>query len=312
MQILVCPDCRTRLASNARFCLYCGTRLEARARQPTSLVERLAMALGPDYTVLGELGRGGFAVVYAVRDTRLGRYLAVKVMRPEFVAAPTVRERFLREARFVAQLDHPNILRVVFAGEGAGLSYFAMHRVRGESLRERLDRERPLPVAEAVRIFVGVARGLAYAHAHGVVHRDVKPGNVMLTADGRVLLLDFGIAKGLAADSASLSLTGAVIGTPEYMSPEQASGNRGVDHRSDLYSLGVVTFEALTGTLPFEGDTFGAVLARQISEPAPDLRTRRPDIPDQVALAIARCLVKDPSGRWQSAAEAADALQAPV
>ena len=309
MPVLVCPDCRTRLAPDARFCMYCGTKLEERARRPKSLVERLAMALGPDYTVLGELGRGGFAVVYSVRDNRLGRYLAVKVMRPEFVAAPTVRERFLREARFVAQLDHPNVLKVVFAGEGAGLSYFAMHRVRGESLLTRLAQGRPLPVAEVVSLFGDLARGLAYAHGHGVVHRDVKPANVMLTPEGKALLLDFGIAKGLAADGSSLSLTGAVIGTPEYMSPEQASGSHRVDHRADIYSLGVLTFQAVTGSLPFEGDTFGAVLARQIREPAPDVRARRAAVPAPLAAVIARCLVKDPSGRWQSADDAADALR---
>ena len=310
MLVLVCPDCQTRLAPDARFCIYCGTKLEERARRPTSLVERLTMALGPDYTVLGELGRGGFAVVYSVRDNRLSRYLAVKVMRPEFVAAPTVRERFLREARFVAQLDHPNILKVVFAGEGAGLSYFAMHRVQGDSLQTRLADRGRLPIADVVRLFGDVARGLAYAHSHGVVHRDVKPANVMLTPEGRALLLDFGIAKGLAADGSSLSLTGAVIGTPEYMSPEQASGGHGVDHRADVYSLGIVTFQAVTGALPFEGDTFGTVLARQVSEPAPDVRTRRAEVPDLLAQVIARCLVKDPSGRWQSADEAARAVAA--
>lgn len=205
MLALVCQDCRTRLAPDARFCMYCGTKLEEQARRPTSLAERLAAALGPDYTVLGELGRGGFAVVYAVRDNRLDRHLAVKVMRPEFVAASTVRERFLREARFVVQLDHPNILKVLFAGEGAGVSYFAMPRVRGDSLEARLGCAPPLPIADAVRVLVGVARGLAYAHDHGVVHRDVKPANVMLTpAPARqVLLLDFGIAKGLAPTEAA-------------------------------------------------------------------------------------------------------------
>lgn len=303
----VCPDCNTRIAPDARFCMYCGTRIEGQARRPTALVERLALALGPDYTVLGELGRGGFAVVYSVRDTRLNRYLAVKVMRPEFVAAPTIRERFLREARFVAQLDHPNILRVVFAGEGAGLSYFAMPRVKGDSLQVLVNQERRLPVDRVRRLFCDLARGLGYAHEHGVVHRDVKPANVMVDRDGKALLLDFGIAKGLSADGSTLSMTGAVIGTPEYMSPEQASGGSGIDHRSDIYSLGIVAFEAVAGRLPFEGDNFREVMARQIAEPAPDVRTLRSDVPETLATVIARCLVKDPTGRWQTAQEAADA-----
>src|SRR3990172_8345869 len=174
-----CGSCNQPVPPGARFCPGCGSPLAQTPRWDAPVPERLGQALGPQYSVMGELGRGGFAVVYSVRDSRLSRYLAVKVMRPDLVAAPAVVSRFHREARLVAQLEHPNILPVTFAGEGAGLVYYAMPRVKGVTLRDHLRTESKLPVGLAAHIFTEIARGLHHAHQHGVIHRDVKPANIM-------------------------------------------------------------------------------------------------------------------------------------
>jgi len=258
---------------------------------------------------MGELGRGGFAVVYSVRDSRLSRYLAVKVMRPDLVAAPAVVSRFHREARLVAQLEHPNILPVTFAGEGAGLVYYAMPRVKGVTLRDHLRTESKLPVGLAAHIFTEIARGLHHAHQHGVIHRDVKPANIMLEHSGKVLLLDFGIAKALSGDGGSTTTTGLVIGSAEYMAPEQAAGSRQLDARSDVYALGVVGFEMLTGRVPFSGDGVQQLVVKQAVESAPDIRTVRPDVPTQLAGAVNRCLMRDPAARWPTAEAAGRAVE---
>jgi serine/threonine protein kinase len=270
--------------------------------------ERLSRALGAEYSVVGELGRGGFAVVYSVRDQRLNRYLAVKVMRPDLVASTQALRQFRREARIAASLDHPNILPVSFAGEGAGLAYYAMPRVRGQTLRERLRQDGPLPVVEALRVFTEVGRGLQYAHEQGVVHRDVKPANIMLEQTGKVLVLDFGIAKALAVGGGSLSLSGVVIGSIEYMSPEQAHGSRGLDRRSDLYSLGVVAFEMLAGQTPYHLSGRRDVPRGQEAAPPPDVRRWRSETPAALARSIARCLAADREARWPTAADAVAAV----
>jgi serine/threonine-protein kinase len=300
-----CPGCGAAAAADARFCAQCGTRLTPVLRWDAPVPQRLAQALGSEHTVVGELGRGGFAVVYSVRDLRLNRYLAVKVMRPDLVASPQAVERFRREARIAAGLDHPSILAVSFAGEGAGLVYYAMPRVRGQTLRERLRQDGPLPLADARRIFAEVGRGLHYAHEHGVVHRDVKPANIMLEHTGRVLVLDFGIAKALSADGSTLTASGLVIGSAEYMSPEQAEGSKDIDRRSDIYSLGVVGYEMLVGQTPFGGDDLARMLAkRRAGVPPPDVRGKRADTPPEFARTIARCMLPDRDARWPTAAEA--------
>ena len=297
------------MPGGARFCPACGHQLVQPLRWDAPVPDRLAQALGPQYSVMGELGRGGFAVVYSVRDMRLSRYLAVKVMRPDLFAAPDVVERFRREARLVAHLDHPNILPVSFAGEAEGLVYYAMPRVKGTTLRDHLRTERQLPVGLAKHIFTEVAKGLHHAHAHAVVHRDVKPANIMLEQTGKVLLLDFGIAKALSADGASTTTTGMVIGSAEYMAPEQAAGSRDLDARSDIYGLGVVGWEMLAGRVPFPGDGVQQLVVKQGVERAPDVRTARPDVPQPVAEAINQCLMRDPAARWPSAEAAAAAAQ---
>lgn len=299
-----CPHCGLDVRPEDRFCAQCGARLTPEARWDAPVPERLARALGVDYSVVGELGRGGFAVVYSVRDLRLNRYLAVKVMRPDLVASPQALERFRREARIAAGLDHPNILPVSFAGEAAGLVYYAMPRVRGQTLRERLRQDGSLPVGEALRIFAGVGQGLQYAHDQGVVHRDVKPANIMLEHTGKVLILDFGIAKALSADGGHLSISGAVIGSAEYMSPEQAGGSRNLDRRTDIYGLGVVGYEMLAGQTPFAGGEMQDVVKRQATQPPPDVRGRRPDAPPAFAQAITKCLARERDARWSNAEEA--------
>jgi serine/threonine-protein kinase len=272
-----------------------------------SVPERLQTALGPEYQVLGELGRGGFAIVYSVRDLRLNRYLAVKVMRPDLVAAPHVVERFHREAKFAAGLDHPNIVAVTFAAEGEGLVYYAMPKVRGLTLKDRLKRNGPLPVPEFLKVFGHIATGLNHAHSQNIVHRDVKPGNIMLDETGKALLLDFGIAKALSAQGGHLSVTGQIIGSLEYMSPEQAAGGRDLDARSDIYSLGIVGYEMLTGNPPFDAGTVEQFVARHQTEEPPDIRTTRADVPARIATAVHRCLKKAPADRWWSALDAAEA-----
>lgn len=273
------------------------------------LRERLAQALGDGYALEDELGHGGFAFVFAARDRQLDRDVAVKVLRPELADIPDLQTRFRREAEAVARLRHPNLLPIYSVGEGGGLAYFIMPRVVGESLKTRLARERRLAIEVAQRILIEAAGALGVAHRSGLVHRDVKPDNIMLESDeARVLLMDFGIAKAVGANS-GLTQTGSVVGTPLYMSPEQASGDSSIDHRSDVYSLGVVGFEMLTGSVPFDGDSTASVLVKHLTLEAPPVARSRPDCPPDLAAVIARCLEKDPARRWSSAGDLARALR---
>jgi hypothetical protein len=267
------------------------------------LAARLADALGDAYTLEGEIGRGGMGVVYRARDERLQRRVAIKVLPPELAFQKDIRERFTREAQTAARLSHPNIVPIHTVGEGAGLVYFVMGYVDGESVAARIRRRGKLPVEETRRIMREAADALSAAHALSIIHRDIKPDNILLEGTrGRVMVTDFGIAKALSSTSgATLTGAGVAIGTPAFMSPEQAAGEREIDGRSDVYSLGVVSFQMLTGELPFSAPTVAGILMKQITEPAPDIRTRRPDVPDDLALAVSRCLEKDPENRWPSA-----------
>ncbi|MDQ3223255.1 MAG: protein kinase, partial [Gemmatimonadota bacterium] len=275
------------------------------------LAVRLADALGDAYTIEGEIGRGGMGVVYRARDERLQRRVAIKVLPPELAFQQDIRERFSREAQTAARLSHPHIVPIHSVGEGQGLVYFVMGYVDGESVAARIRRRGNLPVEEARRIMMETADALGAAHALSVIHRDIKPDNILLEGTrGRVMVTDFGIAKALSATSgATLTGIGVAIGTPAFMSPEQAAGEREIDGRSDLYSLGVVTYQMLTGALPFNAPSVAGILMKQITEPAPDLRTKRPDTPEDLALAVGRCLEKDPESRWASAEALRRALE---
>lgn len=300
MSVTECSKCGSSLDGTASFCANCGE-----PRLPLS--QRLQRALGSDYELVGELGRGGAAVVYSVRDKVRSRYLAVKVMHPELMMSETVVERFRREARYVKQLDHPNILSVVFSSEEAGLVFFAMPRIRGKTLAKYLEHLGQLPLQGSQSILAQVAAGLHHAHEHGVIHRDVKPSNIMIEDTGHALILDFGVAKALFPDGAHLSGSGDIIGSPRYMSAEQASGSKEIDHRTDIYSWGVVAFHMLTGRVPFDDDAVQGILYKQMSVEPPALKSFRPDVPDELASAIHRCLAKNPASRWDNILEAAKA-----
>ena len=261
------------------------------------------LTLNSRYTDLIQIGAGGMARVFRARDVAAGCFVAVKILRPE---AATRRGllRFDREIRVIRSLVHENVLSLLDAGvvpegEFSGCPFFVMPLVAGESLRARLERERQLQVAEAVRIVTGIAKGLSAAHALGVVHRDVKPENVLLDGD-RVLVTDFGIARVSDAEDGITSSTGVVVGTPTYMSPEQVAGDLAVDRRSDLYGLGIVTYELLAGSPPFTASSPQALSARHLLEPPPPLRVVRPDVDEQVWNAINRALAKVPAGRQES------------
>jgi len=279
-----------------------------------SLVDRLQSALGHRYRIERELGRGGMATVYLAEDLKHQRRVALKVLRPELGAA-LGGERFLREIATCAALQHPHILGLLDSGEippehgaGPGLLFYAMPYVEGESLRDLLNRKRQLPLDEAITIAREVADALGYAHTQNVVHRDIKPENILLSA-GHAVVADFGIAKALtSAGGEKLTETGLALGTPYYMSPEQATGDP-LDGSADQYALGCVLYEMLAGTPPFQGSTAQSILARHAVDPVPSLRTVRGTIPLGVEQAISRALAKSPADRFATAAEFAEALE---
>ncbi len=276
-----------------------------------ALRARLAAAVGDAYAIGDEVGRGGIAVVYAARDRRLRREVALKVLPPDLAFRPDVRTRFLREAETASRLNHPHIVPIYTVEERDGLAFMAMALVRGESLAQRLRRERRLPLAEAARLLAEVADALAYAHASGVIHRDIKPDNILLDGEsGRAVVTDFGIARAVEATGERLTKTGIAMGTPAFMSPEQATGEREIDGRSDVYSLGVVGWLLLAGRLPFDAPNTPAMLLAHVSTPAPRLADVRPDAPEALVGAIQRCLAKRPDDRWPTAAALREALVA--
>ena len=303
---VACTQCGTSIPADARFCHRCGAPQVADTR---SEVERLRDALGDDFSVMGELGRGGFAVVYLVEDRKNRRHLAVKVLRRELLFSQVLVGRFRREIRLASRLDHPNILPVLFASEAADFAYYAMPRVKGKTLKEILKAQGRMPVPEAVTLLRDLASALAHAHERGVAHRDIKPSNVMM-AGGKPLILDFGLARALAAEGSTLTVSGEVIGSPQYLSPEQAVGERHLDHRCDIYNWGLVGFEMFAGKPAFDGASVQEVLYKQMAEDPPNLRTERSDVPEGVVKVLERALVKDREQRWQHMAEALAALDA--
>jgi serine/threonine protein kinase/Flp pilus assembly protein TadD len=269
--------------------------------------QRLQDAVGERYEIEREVGRGGMATVYLAQDVRHHRPVALKVLHPHLAEA-LGPERFLREIQIAARLQHPHIVPLYDSGQAGDLLYYVMPYVEGESLRQRLDREGRLPVEDALAIARAVAAGLDYAHRQQVVHRDIKPENVMLH-DGQAMVTDFGIAKAVtAAAGDSLTQTGMAVGTPAYMSPEQAGGEAELDGRSDIYSLGAMVYEMLTGTAPFAGPTVQAIMAKLFADPAPRLRDSRDDVPEWVGEAVHRSLAKQSGERFPTAGEFAQAL----
>jgi len=268
-----------------------------------SLAARLADALDGTYEIEGEIGRGGMGIVYSARDLMLKRRVAIKLLPPDLAFREEIRTRFMREAQTAARLSHPNIVPIHAVGEEGGLVYFVMGFVDGESLAARLRRRERLPIEEARRIMKETADALGLAHAMSVIHRDVKPDNILLEGTRRrVMVTDFGIAKAVSgAGGGTLTGTGVAIGTPAYMSPEQAAGEKEIDARSDIYSLGVVAFEMLTGEVPFKAPTVAGILLKQVTEPVPDLSRIRVDCPEDLANTVMRCLDKEPENRWPTA-----------
>ena len=276
----------------------------------SGLQTRLAAALGDVYTIEGEIGRGGMGVVYRARDEKLKRTVAIKVLPPELAYRPDIRARFMREAETAARISHPNVVPIHSVGEADDLVYFVMGLVEGESLAVRLKRRGRLSVDESRRIFRETADALYAAHQQGVIHRDVKPDNILLEGTrGRVMVTDFGIAKALSSEGGTLTEAGIAIGTPAFMSPEQAAGEREIDGRSDLYSLGVVAYQMLSGELPFQAPTVPGLLMKQISEEATPVERKRADIPKDLSQSVMRCLEKDPERRWPSAEALRRALE---
>ncbi|MCC6242399.1 MAG: protein kinase, partial [Gemmatimonadaceae bacterium] len=286
-----------------------AARAASNAADAQLLRDRVTAAFGGHYLVGREIGRGGMAVVYAAEDVRLQRQVALKVLPPDLAFRSDVRERFVREAQTAARLNHPNIVSIYAVHEDAGMVCFAMALVNGESVAARLQREPRPPVEFIASVIEQTADALAYAHASGVVHRDVKPDNILLDREsGRARVTDFGIAR--AAESGSrLTQTGVAVGTPAFMSPEQATGEADVDGRSDLYSLGVVGYLMLAGRLPFEASTTPAMLVKHVSETPPPILSVRADAPRSLVGILERCLAKRPQDRWENAMAMRDALR---
>src|SRR5678816_328375 len=269
---------------------------------------QLKNSLADRYDIEREIGAGGMATVYLAQDLRHHRHVALKLLNPE-LGAVLGEERFLAEIRVTANLQHPNLLPLFDSGAADGLLYYVMPFVDGETLRARLTREKQLPVEEAVRMAVAIANALDYAHSHGVIHRDLKPENILLQA-GQPVIADFGIALAVSkAGGNRITQTGLSLGTPQYMSPEQATGDRVIDGRSDIYSLGAVAYEMLTGDAPHTGSTSQAIIARMLTEKPRSMRSTRAAIPEHVELAVQHSLEKLPADRFSTAREFAEAIQ---
>src|SRR5213082_2088688 len=341
---LTCPACRAEIPTGSAFCPACGnpsptviTNERVTAPPPGSpspegrggqgvrtsegsggqevrpTGERLARALGPKYQVKRLVGRGGFAEVYELWDQDLDRRLACKVLHPEIAWTPGMLVRFRQEAKALARLQHPAILPIHFTGDAEGLVYYVMPFVEGESLAEALRRRGPYGTDAALAVAEPVLQALGHAHAQGLVHRDIKPDNVMLEAKtGRALLVDFGIAKLLdpAAAVGTKTSTGFTVGTVHYMSPEQALGQANLDGRSDLYALGAMLFQLVTGTPPYDGDSSAEIVGKHLADPVPVASDVNANIPRWLSDVIVKCLSKKPEDRFQTAGAVLAALAA--
>src|SRR4249919_2851531 len=274
--------------------------------EASTSAKMIGTVLSGRYRLEAKLGSGGMSTVYLARDTTLYRDVAVKVMHREMSEQEDQLERFRQEARAVAKLSHPNVVAVIDAGEDGGHPYIVFEYVEGETLKQRIARLGALDTQEALAYAIEIARGLTVAHARNMVHRDIKPQNVLIDAEGRAKLTDFGISRQLEQDG--MTATGRVLGTTDYVSPEQAMG-RQVDPRSDVYSLGVVLYEMLLGQVPFQADSQVGVAMKHVNEELPDVQRRRPEISAASALVVERATAKDPAERYQEVGEMIDDLE---
>src|SRR5881398_1947087 len=279
-------------------------------RPEDELGTHVAQVLSANYELESEVGRGGMGIVYCARDRRLKREIAIKVLPPELSFRVDIRQRFLREAETAAQLNHPNIVPIYTVEERDNLVYFVMAYIKGDNLGQRLQQHGPMPPVEVRRILREVAEALAYAHNRNVIHRDIKPDNIIIDEEtGRAMVTDFGIARALTDSGDSrLTATGMAIGTPAYMSPEQSAGDRAIDGRSDLYSLGILGYQMLTGEPPFTATSTPAMLVKHISERPIPVEQRRADVPPDLARSVMMLLEKDPANRFPTAAALVAAL----
>src|SRR6266849_3747977 len=318
-----CPRCGTAVPAGARACSNCGADVSGQQGQAATayaspgdatrigisqggLIDALRRATVGDYEIKGELGRGGMASVFLAHEVALDRKVAIKVMSPALFSTAGMVERFKREARTSASLSHPHIIPIFAVRESSEIVYFVMKFIEGRSLESVVHQlgQMPIPLVQAILYQVGSALG--YAHRRGVVHRDIKPANIMIDADGWSVVTDFGIAK--VAESKGLTQTGATIGTPSYMSPEQCAAKTELTGASDQYSLGVVAYEMLAGQLPFQAETTVGLLFAHVHETPPSIADIRPDIPADVADAVMRMLAKEPAERWPNIETAVGAL----
>jgi serine/threonine-protein kinase len=312
-----CPNCAFELADEAPFCMNCGAAtksgsadsvaLEAAPPPEDPLLVAVREALSPYYVIEKELGRGGMAVVFKGKEKGLEREVAIKVLPPEMTLQGGTADRFRREARLAASLEHPNIIPVYRVGEEKNLIYMAMKFVRGRPLDSIVQQQGALPIPVVVRVLAAAAAGLAHAHEHDVVHRDIKGGNILIELDGRPLVSDFGIARAMTENS--MTASGMVIGTPNYMSPEQCAGAK-VGPQSDQYALGIVGFELLTGQLPFEADSFMGIIQHHYMTPPPDLTQVREGVPPELLAVIYKALEKKPEDRYANTHDMVEALEA--
>ena len=304
-----CAKCHTPLPVDGRFCSHCGTPSGEMGHvcptDPTDeLRQRLARTLAGRYEIIRLLGRGGMALVFLAEDLALERQVAIKVLPPDMAHDTKLIPRFQQEAKTAAKLDHPNIIPIYRVESEAGLDYFVMKYVSGRSLEQLLE-DGPLPIDLARRVLREAALALGHAHQRKIVHRDVKPANIMMEADGRVILTDFGISKAVQGAS-QLTGTGTIIGTPHYMAPEQAKGLE-VDGRADQYALAIVGHQILTGKQPFDGSAH-SILYKHVFEPPPPMLATRPDVPRDIGAALERALSKEPEQRFPTMEEFATAL----
>ena len=315
MPALLCPTCNTSVPSYSRYCLSCGSQVSepsqggilGLAPEPHPLLDRMRAELAPEYDVLRELGRGGMAVVFLAMETDLRRSVAIKVLPPEMGLTPQVAERFKREARMAASLDHQNILPVYRVGQVAGMHYIVTKYIEGRSLEAIIGAQGALPISVTLMILRSVTSALAFAHSRGIIHRDIKGANILIDTDGRIIVADFGIAR--AADDSTITATGSVVGTPAFMSPEQCSGQP-VGPQGDQYSLGVVAFQMLTGSVPFTAPTLPGVMQHHFFTPPPDIANIREGVPGELNQLISRLLAKKPEERFASTDDMLAAVEA--